>query len=93
MTDSTKHIHLHRPSRYVPLAQKALIAISCTRTFQKPVRLTGGLSFSSENLVTHALFHMDEDTWSTRLGDRIPVQACMDPPLPISRALAMDSVG
>jgi hypothetical protein len=43
VADSTKHIHRHRPPRYGPLVQQALITIWAASTFLGPVQLAGGM--------------------------------------------------
>jgi transposase InsO family protein len=124
VADPTKHIHRHRPPRYGPAVQQALITIWSASTFLGPVRLAAGMELFVENLVTHGHLHVDEETRrlllqmspatigrllagerkkyhlhgishtrSTPLGGRIPVQTCMDPPLDLPGALAVDLVG
>jgi len=124
VADPGKHIKRHRPSRYGPLVQQALITIWSASTFLGPVRLAAGMPLFVENLVTHGYLHVDEETRSlllqmspatmgrllagerkmyrlhgishtrsTPLGGRIPIQTCMDPPLDIPGALAVDLVG
>jgi len=124
VADPTKHIHRHRPPRYGPAVQQALITIWAASTFLGPVRLAGGMSLFVENLVTRGHLHVDNETRrlllkmspatigrllagerkryrlhgishtrSTPLGGRIPIQTCMDSPLDLPGALAVDLVG
>jgi transposase InsO family protein len=124
VADPTKHIHRHRPPRYGPLVQDALITIWSASTFLGPVRLAGGMSLFVENLTVHGHLHVDDETRrlllkmspatigrllaeerkryrlhgishtrSTPLGGRIPIQTCMDSPLDLPGALAVDLVG
>jgi hypothetical protein len=62
VADPTKHLHRHRPPRYGPAVQQALITIWSASTFLGPVRLAGGMPLSSENLVTHGHFHVEDET-------------------------------
>ncbi len=124
VADPGKHIKRHRPSRYGPAVQQALITIWSASTFLGPVRLAGGMALFVENLTLHGHLHIDDKTRrlllqmspatigrllagerkkyqlhgvshtrSTPLGGRIPIQTCMDPPLDLPGALAVDLVG
>ncbi|HEY5000308.1 MAG TPA: hypothetical protein VII15_00580 [Candidatus Cryosericum sp.] len=124
VADPAKHIRRHRPPRYGPAVQQALITIWSASTFLAPVRLAGGMPLFVENLTMHGHLRVDEEarelllqmspatigrllagerkmyrphwichTRSTPLGGRIPIQTCMDPPLPIPGVLAVDLVG
>lgn len=62
VADPTKHIHRHRPPRYGPLVQDALITIWSASTFLGPVRLAGGMSLFVENLTMHGHLSIDEET-------------------------------
>lgn len=62
VADPGKHIQRHRPPRYGPAVQQALITIWAASTFLGPVRLAGGMALFVENLVTHGHLSIDEET-------------------------------
>jgi transposase InsO family protein len=62
VADPTKHIHRHRPPRYGPAVQQALITIWSASTFLGPVRLAGGMPLFVENLAAHGHLHLDDAT-------------------------------
>jgi len=62
VADPAKHIQRHRPPRYGPDVQQALITIWSASTFRGPVRLAAGLPLFMENLTVHGHLHVDEKT-------------------------------
>ncbi len=62
VADPGKHIKRHRPPRYGPLVQQALITIWAASTFLGPVRLAAGMPLFVENLTTHGHLPVDEET-------------------------------
>jgi transposase InsO family protein len=62
VADPGKHIHRHRPPRYGPAVQQALITIWSASTFLGPVRLAAGMALFVENLTTHGHLRVDEET-------------------------------
>src|SRR5664280_225198 len=62
VADPTKHIYRHRPPRYGPAVQQALISIWAASTFLGPVRLAGGMPLFAENLMMHGHLSIDEET-------------------------------
>ena len=62
VVDPAKHIQRHRPPRYGPAVQQALITIWSASTFLGPVRLAGGMALFVENLVTRGHLRIDEET-------------------------------
>src|SRR5450759_4529705 len=62
MADPTKHIHRHRPSRYGPAVQQALITVWVASTFLGPVRLAGGTPLFVEDLTAHGHLHLNDET-------------------------------
>ena len=62
VADPTKHMHRHRPPRYGPAVQQALITIWSASTFLDPVRLAGSMPLFVENLTTHGHLHIDDKT-------------------------------
>jgi len=62
VADPGRHVHRHRPPRYGPLVQQALITIWAASTFLGPVRLAGGMPLFVENLTKHGHLHVDEET-------------------------------
>lgn len=124
VADPAKHIQRHRPPRYGPDVQQALITIWSASTFLGPVRLAAGMPVFVENLTQHGHLRVSKETRqlllqmspatigrllagerkmyrlhgishtrSTPLGGRVPIQTCMDPPLDVPGALAVDLVG
>jgi hypothetical protein len=61
--DPAKHLRRHRPSRYGPAVQQALITIWSASTFLGPVRLAGGMPLFVEN---------QKGTWASPSGGRDP---------------------
>ena len=62
VADPTKHIHRHRPPRYGPAVQQALITIWSASTFLGPVRLAAGMALFVENLTKHGHLPINEET-------------------------------